>query len=104
MLSFLLRFLNETATFGSEMAESSGGSVIHDKGDEDPKAEAPKLPPKDEPPPKAARPLLACDLNCLLLMAGPETSDQTGGDVMGGASPNFVCHTVFIIQAYRCCY
>jgi len=68
VLSFLDRFLKYTTTFGSEIAERSGGSVTYDNGEElVPKAEDEALKGELNAP-VAARALLACDLSCRLLM------------------------------------
>lgn len=93
VLSFLVRFLKETATLGSENPERSGGSAIHERGDDAPKADPPKLLPNDAPAPKAARPLLACDLNCFLLIISRQYARRTVVPVFveqGLPSANFV--------------
>lgn len=89
VLSFFRRFLYATARFGSDIAARSGGSETYDKGDEyvlkPPKLEAPN------PAPNAARPLLAWDLNCFLLIVTVPLQavvPMVDGKVASRESPN----------------
>ena len=70
VLSFLERFLKYTTTFGSEIAERSGGSETYDSCEEFAPNAADEEPKAEEPNVEAARALLACDLAVRLLMAG----------------------------------